>query len=103
MGSSKLMEHGLDEVMPDVPSALTHGRVNYPIGRYLRGKLREMVGRDKKAPPEALEAIQAELSPLRQAAFDASSSFKDALVSASEGRRLNMKVRSEIFKRRKSQ
>lgn len=101
--ASKLMEHGLDEVMADVPSALTHGRVNYPIGRYLRGKLREMVGRDKKAPPEALEAIKAELSPLRQAAFDASRSFKDALVSASEGRRLNMKVRSEIFKRRKSQ
>ena len=101
--ASKLMEHGLDEVMPDVPSALMHGRTSLPIGRYLRGKLREMVGRDKKAPQAALDAIKAELLPLRQAAFDASRSFKDELVRASDGSVELMKIRSEIYKRRKSQ
>lgn len=101
--ASKLMEYGLDESMVDVPSSLAHGRSNYPLGRYLRGKLREMVGKDKKAPPEALEAIKAELSPLRKAAFDASRSFKEELVRASDGDVAHMKIRSEIYKRRKSQ
>lgn len=99
--ASDMMLHGLDESMLDVPSSLRHGSSNYPLGRYLRGKLREMIGRDKKAPPEVLENLKKELQPLREAAFFAGKSFKKELVSLNDGRVLNMKVRSEIFKRRR--
>ena len=99
--ASSMLEFGLDESMADVPSALRHGNKEYPLGRYLRGKLREMIGRDKNAPPDVLEKIKEELRPLREAAFEASRSFKAELVSANDGRALNMKVRSDIFKRRK--
>lgn len=101
--ASGMITHSLDESMLDVPQSLKHGPANWPLGRYLRGRLREMIGRDKNAPPEALENLKAELSPLRQIAFDASVSFSKALASIDDGRVANMKVRSEIYKRRKSQ
>lgn len=96
-----MVDNNLHETMMDVPTALRHGNKHYPLGRYLRGKLREMVGRDGKAPPEALENLKAEVRAVRQAAFDASVSFSKALSSIDDGRVLNMKHRAEMFKRRK--
>lgn len=97
-----LVKFGLDESMADVPSALRHGSKEFPLGRYLRGILREMIGREKSAPPEALKAIQEELRPLRQAAFDASRSFKAALVESGNGRIAQIEAKNAIFKRSKS-
>lgn len=45
----------------DAPVALrNHGRM-LPLGRYLKGKWREALGRDKKAPPEVLDRQLQEL------------------------------------------
>lgn len=100
--ASALMEYGLDESMADVPSALRYGKQELPIGRYLRGKLREFIGRDPKAPVETLQAISEELRPLREAAFNSSSSFKDAVVREGDGRVALIDARNMIFKKGKT-
>lgn len=56
------------EEMVDVPASLRmHGK-KWPIGRYLRRKLREFVGREPDTPPEVMEEILAELQPLQEEA-----------------------------------
>lgn len=47
-GSKKLSEMG------DVPSSVRIGGRIFPLGRYLRGELRKMVGWDKKAPSDTM-------------------------------------------------
>lgn len=86
---------------PDVPGALRHGDKSRPLGRYLMRQIRKHLGRDEKAPPQVLEAMALELLPLRQAAFEASTSFKKAYVEAIEGRLIQVKHRSEIFRTRR--
>lgn len=85
----------------DVPSALrSYGRLN-PIGRYLRMKLRKMVGHAEGAPEVSLLQIKEELRPLREAAFNNSSSFAQAVVDANTPRVEQIDARNLIFKRRK--
>lgn len=45
-----LLMYGLDETEPDVPAALRHAQLNRPLGRYLVGSLRKLIGKDKNAP-----------------------------------------------------
>lgn len=85
-----LMEYDLDKKMIDVPCSLRHGKIELPLGRYLRRNLRSMIGRDKNEPAEAAEERKKELQPLRQAAYDASISFKDAVLEKSLGRRIQI-------------
>ena len=99
--ASSMMEYGLDESMADVPSAIAYGKQQMPLGRYLRGNLRRMIGRDAKAPQATLEAVTEELRPLREAAFDESRSFKDAVVGAGSGRYAQIMAKSLIFKDRR--
>jgi len=61
--ASVLLQLGLED-MADVPSSLRHGGSVLPLGRYLRRKLREHVGRDPKAPQATLDAIQEEMRPV---------------------------------------
>lgn len=95
--ASTLLEYDLD-MMEDVPSHLRHGNRVLPLGRYLRGKLREYIGRDAKAPQSTIDKIKEELSTLRKSAFDNSRSFKAEIVKAGDQRVLNMEKRAEIFK-----
>lgn len=90
--ASTLMEHSLEKDLIDVPAVLQHGRITYPLGRYLRRSLRKMVGREPNAPQEALNQAKEKLQPLRQAAFNASIPFKTALLQASEGRRIQIEA-----------
>lgn len=71
--ASELMRYNLEEAR-DVPLALRSGGKIAPIGRYLRGKVREMVGKDKKAPAWALQEAANKLSILRAYAFQANRS-----------------------------
>lgn len=98
--ASVLLQHNR-ETWTDVPSALRHGTKVMPLGRYLRGKLREMVGADPKCPEYTLDAIKAEMRPLREAAFEASTSFKKAIIEAGNQKVLNMEKRNEIFASRR--
>lgn len=98
--ASKLLA-SLDEGA-DVPSALRSYGKMHPVGRYLKGKLREYIGRDKKAPEGALDLIKEELRPLREAAFNSSSSFAQAVIDAGTPRYLQHQARNEIYKKGRS-
>lgn len=93
---------GLDYSQPDVPSGWRHNGKVWPFGRYLRRELRAMIGRQKNAPIETLEAAKAELSPVREAAFNASSSFRQALIDYYGGNEASVEARSKISNKRRS-
>jgi hypothetical protein len=60
--ASTLLEYDLHKTLPDVPPALQHGRYMRPLGRYMRGKIREAIGRDKLQPAELRQAYQKTLN-----------------------------------------
>lgn len=99
-----LFMYELDSTLDDVPSALSHGMKQLPLGRYLRQRLRELIGRDKNAPQEAMDKLQAELLPLRLAARSSSSnpSLKAHAVAEGDGKVAGMTARQKIYKQRKS-
>lgn len=85
----------------DVPSTLRHGSRLMPIGRYLRGKLREEMGLEKKAPQSTLDKAQAKLQPLRDRAFENSRSFKDEVVEEFDNKLKQAANRRRIFEKGK--
>lgn len=100
--ASVLMEFNLADRQGDVPSSLLHGGKRLmPLGRYLTRELRKMVGRDPNAPAKIYEKIQAELLPLRIAAFEGSRSFKDEIVEANTEAMDRQELQRQIFKRMK--
>lgn len=99
--ASTLMESDLHLKYDDVPSSLRHGKKVMPLGRYLRGKLREYVGKDKKAPQSTLDKMEEEMRPLRESAFNNSRSFKDEVVKYHDQAVLNWEARQAIFKSKK--
>lgn len=88
--------------LEDVPGVLQHGRRKLPLGRYLRRRLRILVGRAPDAPPSAIEAVKAEMLPVREAAFNASQDFKEAYVESNHQARLNQSARRKLFNKRKT-
>lgn len=97
-----LMRYNLASI--DVPDSLAHGRSKKMLGRYLRSSLRKMVGKDGKAPQETLDAIAAELLPLRLAARSSSllPSFASQVVEANTGKFNALVARSKIYKKGRS-
>lgn len=63
--ASQLMKYGIEG---DVPLGLRHGKYILPLGKYLRRKLRAMMGRDEATPAEILQALEEELYPVFEAA-----------------------------------
>ena len=100
--ASTMLEHGLDETMVDVPSAVRVGSKMMPIGRHLQQRLRKLIGRDVKAPQAVLDGIAEELFPMRKAAFDASRSFKKVLVEEGEQARKNLESKTRFRIQRRS-
>ena len=98
--ASTLLDHDLAQ--GDVPVTLRHGSKEYPLGRYLRRKLRAAVGKDEACPDEAFKKMEAELQPLREAAFNNSRSFKKEVVDAGNNRVRKIETRNKIFKRSKT-
>lgn len=87
----------------DVPCSLSHGRSKLPLGRYMRGKLREMVGMDKHAPQITLDKISEEMRDVRMAARsdNAVPSIKAKLIARDKGRVASVVSRSKVFKQRR--
>lgn len=102
--ASEMIRYRLDDTMSDVPASLAYGRRKRALGRYLRNKLRVMIGREEGANGETLAAMEAELLPLREAARSSSSqpSFKKEVIKAGESGALNLMSRVETFRKRKS-
>lgn len=98
--ASDMMKYRMDESLIDVPTALAHGNSNMPLGRYLRDRLRLALGKESGATNEALQAMAEEMRPLREAAFNNSSSFAKAIIDAGTQRILNINARNEIYKRK---
>lgn len=72
--SSKLMQlRSMEVKLLDVPVALRHGSKKLPLGRYLRGKIREAVFGDKACP---VPVDSEELRAVREYAFHVGKSVK---------------------------
>lgn len=96
--ASHLLDLEKFERMIDVPLELQHGRKRMPLGRYLRRKLRTFVGRDEKTPQSVLDQQKEELRPLRETAFRNSRPFKEEILKASEGRRIQLELKNKSKK-----
>lgn len=97
--ASTLMQHGFEEKLDDVPTHLAHGAKNWPIGRYLRRRLRTRIGREGNSPAATLQKIEKDLQPVREAAFNNSQSLKKAVLSLTEGQRIKIYARERRSKR----
>lgn len=112
--ASVFLKFDLDITQGDVPSSLRHGKQLLPLGRYLRGKYRELVGMDKNAPQSTLDLMAEELrllltsqniSPeaLRALPPDQRNTIiKNAVIDAGEQKRINARARRAIYQRKRS-
>jgi len=96
--ASTLMKNSLHEALDDVPTSLGFGKKKYPLGRYLRKKLRVFMGKDGDTPEIVLQKMAEEMRPLRETAFNASRSFSSEIVKDGAQRRLNIDAMDEIYK-----
>lgn len=104
--ASQLMmptRHGpLVDSLDDVPGTLRHGGKEMPLGRYLRGKLRKMVGQDEKAPQATLDKVQDELQPVRARARSNPGGLKAQILEENEQHFENLQAREKIRVKRKT-
>lgn len=110
--ASVFLQFDLEKSEADVPSALREGKSTYrPLGKYLRKKLRKMVGWDEKIPDEILAEYEAEVRALYSDIWNSSpedrgyktvkDAFREALVAKERGAINTLLARAEIFKQRK--
>lgn len=106
--ASELLRYDLHRSQPDVPGALRHGSKCLPLGRYLRRKLRLLVGLDEHAPQAVLDQIASELSPMYEAALATprppgirKNVFKALLLEEDAGRVAQIEARNRIYKERR--
>lgn len=105
--SMQTIMNALQGYLPDgdVPSQLRHGSKAMPLGRYLRGKLREEFGLDKKAPSETIQKYSMQMSQLLTDALsdpaNRSKTFKQILIDSSKQKALNQQTRFNIFNQNK--
>jgi len=108
--ASEFLFNCYDVSQGDVPVTLRHGACELPLGRYLRRKLRSMVGRDVQAPASVVAELQELVRPLYEAAEAVTSApgmasvrggvFRDFLVESSRQKAVQLEARARIFKRR---
>lgn len=100
--ASVVLNYDLVEREGDVPSALRHGKKVMPLGPYLTRRLRKLCGEDEKAPQSKVDAINAELLPLRYAArfSQESPSLKHQIRKANSQKALQLETKLRIFKKK---
>lgn len=88
----------------DVPTGLRHGRRIMPLGRYLRGKLRETLGVKGGAKTAFIDAQEKEMLVMLEASKTDKEavSLKKQVVRKNSQRVASMVARSKIYKGRKS-
>lgn len=96
--ASTIMEQANYDPLLDAPHALLHGKKQKPLGRYLRGKLREKLGKENKTPETTLQQMEEKMRPVRTYAFNHSRSFQKTITEVFEQDRLNQSAKLEIFK-----
>jgi len=94
--ASRLMEDDIGE-LADVPIGLRHGKIIWPLGTYLRRKLRERIGRDAKIPEEVLQQWFNDMQPLRDYAKvhatrgQYENTIRGAIMDVTEGKRIQLR------------
>lgn len=87
--------------LDDVPAELRHGKRLMPLGRYLRKKLRERIGREAEAPQKTLDGTKMEMLRLyAQAAKDGRLSTllpKQEIVADGQGAADQLEARQRIY------
>lgn len=91
----------------DVPAVVNHGRKSFPLGRYLRGVLREKYGfSERKAPPETLNKWAEEMQELfeegcasKEIKIPTSSGFKKFLINRNLQANLNSEQKTKILQK----
>lgn len=100
--ASSLMEFNLDTTQADVPVSLRHGTRMLPLGRYMRRKIREQIGKDPSAPNDPVQ--EAEMRSLQEAAKSdpVNISLKSQIIAKNAGKVQALLARQRIYKQRKS-
>lgn len=101
--ASAFLQFNLEQSQVDVPVNLAHGKRELPLGRYLRRRLRKLVGRDEKAPAEVLAELHEKMSDVRAAAR-ASTEHPSVVAQvkiANKQKVLNAESRRKLYKQRK--
>ena len=91
-----ILEFGLER-SEKVPTHLRHGAIKRPLGRYLRGKIADMLQMDKSSVDEEVQALWDSACVAAPSGGEVRRNlFKNMLIEASEQRILNMKSRMSI-------
>lgn len=104
--ASGLLRVGADRV-EDIPAYLSHGRIKWPLGRYIRNRIRERTGVTREASTRYnMAKLDEEMQHLREMALKAppgqrALAFKELLVSQNDQKRLQKKTKDQIRKQRK--
>lgn len=96
-----LLQYDLSD-QGDVPVTLSHGKIQMPLGRYLRQQMRKAMGNDPKAPIDYEQ--QAEVYKLLYTASRSKEfvSPKTALTQMDDGKIAAMAAKAKIFKKRQT-
>lgn len=80
-----------------VPTHLRHEQVKRPLGRYLRGKIAEMLDMDKECVDEEMQALwSSAVAATPQGGEVRRTLYRNLLIEAAEQKVLNMKSRMAI-------
>lgn len=110
--ASVLLEHGfgpemdprlLERNVLDVPNELRQGERRMPLGRYLKNRLRVLVGMEKGVPQVVYDIMEAEMLPVRVAARadETNPSIKARVIEMNAGKCNNVEARAKLRARRK--
>lgn len=101
--ASDMMKFNLDQTQADVPSALRHGSRMMPLGRYMKGKIREQIGRVATAPKTVQLKNSEKMRPLLEAQKATSDGTKKLYQEVNRGEFSSFEARQKIFKQKKDQ
>lgn len=106
--ASTFLSFDLETREADVPVSLSHGRSPMPLGRYLRRKLRTMVGKDEKPPENVRNPLQEKMQNLLQASISTKKvgsywSLKEEIKALGANRAMSLEAKSRIHKKRGNQ
>lgn len=110
IADSLMTDHGCDLMLQigDVPHMLKHGSKNLPLDRYLKSKLRERLGHDKKTPDEVLQKRKTEMHELFKNALGDQASKnsttlaiqkKNLLIDINKQNVLNLETKTKLYKK----
>lgn len=97
--ASVLLDHKLDDILPDVPLTLAHGTKTLPLGPYLRRLLRERIGRSKYAPEAAYTENKEKLRLLRETAWKNARPLLEVFLEETLGRRIQLEAREQRYRK----